>query len=139
MGVWLGPFGPKEGPNVPCLGAMGIRWYPIGPKWHKSEDVKKQIFKPHKNFDFQYQYQYFDDIDIDFDIDSGFWKFLILILILRVGKFWYWYWFWYWKSFWKNFDIDIDFENQIFENIDIDIEQKFDIVPCLPYSAYLLI
>ena len=31
----------------------------------------------------------------------------------------------------KNFDIDIDFENQIFENIDIDIEQKFDIVPCL--------
>ena len=31
----------------------------------------------------------------------------------------------------KNFDIDIDFENKIPENIDIDIEQKFDIVPCL--------
>ena len=31
----------------------------------------------------------------------------------------------------KNFDIDIDFENQISENIDIDIERKFDIVPCL--------
>ena len=29
----------------------------------------------------------------------------------------------------KNFDIDIDFENKIPENI--DIEQKFDIVPCL--------
>ena len=42
---------------------------------------------------------------------------LILILIL--------------KNFLKNFDIDIDFENQISENIDIDIERKFDIVPCL--------
>ena len=42
---------------------------------------------------------------------------LILILIL--------------KNFLKNFDIDIDFENQILENIDIDIERKFDIVPCL--------
>ena len=31
----------------------------------------------------------------------------------------------------KNFDIDIDFENQISENFDIDIERKFDIVPCL--------
>ena len=31
----------------------------------------------------------------------------------------------------KNFDIDIDFENQVSENFDIDIERKFDIVPCL--------
>ena len=46
-------------------------------------------------------------------------------------KFWYWYWFWYWINFLKNFDIDIDFENQISENFDIDIERKFDIVPCL--------
>ena len=51
---------------------MGIRWYPMGPKWHKLEDVKKQIFKPQKILIFQNQYQYFDDIDIDFDIDSGF-------------------------------------------------------------------
>ena len=34
-------------------------------------------------------------------------------------------------NFLKNFDIDIDFENQISENFDIDIERKFDIVPCL--------
>ena len=30
-----------------------------------------------------------------------------------------------------NIDIDLDVENKILENIDIDIEPKFDIVPCL--------
>ena len=37
-------------------------------------------------------------------------------------------------NFLKNFDIDIDFENQISEIFDIDIERKFDIVPCLLWS-----
>ena len=32
----------------------------------------------------------------------------------------------------KHWNSPIDFENQISENIDIDIERKFDIVPCLP-------
>merc|ERR1712242_479403 len=42
MGLRLKTFGP----NFPCLGAMGIRWNPMGPKRHKSEEVKNQIFKP---------------------------------------------------------------------------------------------
>ena len=33
-----------------------------------------------------------------------------------------------------NIDIDLDIENEILENIDIDIEPKFDIVPCLLWS-----
>ena len=40
----MGPVDPKEGPKVPCLGAMGIsRWYPMGPKWHMSEEVKTNL------------------------------------------------------------------------------------------------
>ena len=109
-------------------GSMGIWWCP---RWHKSNRrLNSKLFGP-KFFDFQYQYQYFDNFDIDIDIDFGLWKILILILILSMEKFWYWYWFWYWINFLKNFDIDIDFENQVSENFDIDIERKFDIVPCL--------
>ena len=67
---------------------------------------------------------------------------LILILIFNFQKFWYWFWYWVLENFDFDIDfdieetfwrilIDIDFENQISENIDIDIERKFDIVPCL--------
>ena len=94
MGLWMGPFGPKEGPKVPCLGAMGIRWYPMGPRWHKLEDVKKQIFKP-QNF-------------LIFNININILTILISILILILGFENFWYWFWYWG--WENFDIDIDFD-----------------------------
>ena len=48
MGLLLGPLGPKEGPKVPCLGAIGIRWHPMGPKWHESEDVKNRLLSPPK-------------------------------------------------------------------------------------------
>ena len=71
MGLLLGPLGPKEGPKVPCLGAMGIRWYPMGPKWHKSEEVKNQIFKPQKI--------------LIFNININILRILILILILILG------------------------------------------------------
>ena len=71
MGLLLGPLGPKEGPKVPCLGAMGIRWYPMGPKWHKSEVVKNQIFKPQKI--------------LIFNININILRILILILILILG------------------------------------------------------
>ena len=94
MGLWLGPFGPKEGPKVPCLGAMGIRWYPMGPKWHNSEEDKNQIFKPQKI--------------LIFNININILRILILILILILGFEKFWYWFWYWG--WENFDIDIDFD-----------------------------
>ena len=71
MGLRLGPFGPKEGPNFACLGAMGIRWNPMGPKWHKSEEVKNQIFKP-QNI-------------LIFNINTNILTILILILILILG------------------------------------------------------
>ena len=93
----MGPFGLKEGPKVPCLGAMGIRWYPMGPKWHKLEDVKKQIFKPQKILIFNININILTilisifililglkNFDIDFDIEGG--KILILILILKKMK-----------------------------------------------------
>ena len=73
---------------------MGIRWYPMGPKWHKSEDVKKQIFKPQKI--------------LIFNININILTILISILILILGFEKFWYWFWYWG--WENFDIDIDFD-----------------------------
>ena len=37
--------------------------------------------------------------------------------------------------FTDNIDIDLDIENEIFENIDIDIEPQFDIVPPLLHKA----
>ena len=116
---------------------MGIRWCPMGPRWHKSQRRLKTKFLSPKKFWFSIS------ISIFWQYWYWFWycfwilKILILILILRMGKFWYWYWFWYWRIFLKNFDIDFDFENQISENIDIDIEQKFDIVPCLQVSITL--
>ena len=48
MGLLMGPFVPKEGPKVPCLGAMSIRWHPMGPKWHETEDVKNKLLSPQK-------------------------------------------------------------------------------------------
>ena len=80
---------------------------------------------------FQYQYQYIGIL------------ILILILIMVLDKYWYWYWYWspakYWYWYWswswffgrENIDIDIDIEKKILKNIDIDIEQKFHIVPSL--------
>ena len=68
---------------------------------------------------------------------------MILILILAFDKYWYWYWYWnpykywYWSWSWSRFfgrdtiDIDIGIEKKILKNIDIDIEQKFHIVPPL--------
>ena len=49
MGLRLGPFGPKEGPKVPCLGAMGIRWNPMGPKPWVARDINKVFAKVSKN------------------------------------------------------------------------------------------
>ena len=37
-----------------------------------------------------------------------------------------------------NIDIDLDIENEILENIDIDIEPKIDIVPCLRRTHWKL-
>ena len=86
-------FGPKEGPNVPCLGAMGIRWCPMGPRWHKSQRrLKTKFLSPQK-----------------------FW------FSISISIFWqYWFWFWYWFWIIQNFDIDFDIENG--KNFDIDID-----------------
>ena len=41
MGLGLVPIVPKEDPKVGCWGAMGIRWCPMGPRWHKSQRTFK--------------------------------------------------------------------------------------------------
>ena len=117
---------------------------------------KPLFFKKHWNFQQKLQPNVTKNLEqltslneiLIFNININILKILTLVLILNLDfweywswswycvwkKYWSWYWSWSWLFFRDNIDIDLDIENKILENIDIDIEPQFDIVPPLIHS-----